>query len=112
MTNVKVNPLRRERIEKRFILHIVLTFLLLYPILARFAAGDVIRFFRFLPFQLAMFFLEYPTLSGLLFGCLSIYAMVLGTLSMEIHSVNRKLVTFPLFLFNLLCVLMYFASAV
>ncbi len=119
MVNIKVNPRRVELIEKRFILHILLSLAVFYPIVARFAAiaitgspmGAPAGFLILLPRDIALFFLTAPTISSLLFAALSIYAVILGTLSMEIHSVPRKLVTFPLFLLNLLCTLMYLYGA-
>lgn len=119
MVNVKVKPGREEIVIGRFWLHIILTIILLYPFFARVIAqiigvsiaGAMEVFSRIMVFGSGQFFLNYPSLSGLLCGLLSIWAVALGALSMEIHSVPRKLVTFPLFLVNLLTALTYFASA-
>ncbi len=118
MTNVKVNPRRVEKVITRFYLHVVFSFLLLYPILARFIApaigGNAMApyfFTKLLPPGLGELFLTFPAFSGVLFGLVAIATITLGALSMEIHSVYRKLISFPLFLLNLLTALIYFASA-
>ena len=105
---------------RRFWLHIMLTFGLYYPILARLVAGLIGGFSAaaYFPFKMLMpagtgeLFIEQHSLMCVTFVLLSIWDIALGSLSMEIHSVSRKLVSFPLFLLNLLSAMIYFFSAV
>lgn len=107
MVNIKVNPKREELIVKRFWYHIILTFALLYPLMISQLLRSPLLLDLLMPLGLGKFMINYPSTAGLFGGLLSIYAVGLGALSMEIHSVSRKLITFPLFLINLLCALMY-----